>query len=67
MTDSKEQARRWLTVKAAAEHLNCSVHWIRSLLWAGEVPFVRIGKRFIVDRADLDGWATRSKRTAGQR
>jgi excisionase family DNA binding protein len=52
---------RWLDVKSAAAHLGVTVSFVRSLLWDGEVPFVRAGKRFIVDRQDLDAWAVRSK------
>jgi excisionase family DNA binding protein len=52
---------RWLDVKGAAAHLGVTVSFVRSLLWDGEVPFVRAGKRFIVDRQDLDAWAVRRK------
>jgi excisionase family DNA binding protein len=52
---------RWLDVKGAAAHLGLTVSFVRSLLWDGEVPFIRAGKRFIVDRQDLDSWAVRKK------
>jgi excisionase family DNA binding protein len=40
--------RRWIDVKAAAVYLGATVTFVRSLLWDGEVPFVRAGKKFIV-------------------
>lgn len=56
-----ESQSRWLDVKGAAAHLGVTVGFLRSLLWDGEVPFIRAGKRFIVDRQDLDAWAVRRK------
>ena len=53
--------RRWLDLKAAAAYLCATVCFVRGLIWAGEVPFVRAGKKFVIDRADLDAWALRSK------
>jgi len=50
-----------MDLKAAATHLGVTVCFIRSLIWGGEVPFIRAGRKFVVDRGDLDAWATRSK------
>ena len=58
--------RRWLTVPDAARHLGCAVHFVRSLLWDGEVSYVKAGKKFVIDAADLDDWAVRSKQRNGQ-
>jgi excisionase family DNA binding protein len=60
-TTDKDLQRRWLDVKAAAAYLGATVSFVRALLWDGEVPLVRAGKRFIVDRQDLDAWMTRRK------
>jgi len=53
--------RRWMDVKAAAEHIGSTVSFIRGLIWDGALPFVRAGKKFVIDRADLDSWMTRQK------
>jgi excisionase family DNA binding protein len=53
--------RRWIDVKAAAVYLGATVTFVRSLLWDGEVPFVRAGKKFIIDRNDLDAYMQRRK------
>ena len=48
-------------MKAAAEHIGSTVSFIRGLIWDGALPFVRAGKKFVIDRADLDSWMTRQK------
>jgi len=46
--------RRWLTIPLAAVYLSCPVRTIRAMIWTGELKRARIGKRFLVDVADLD-------------
>jgi excisionase family DNA binding protein len=45
---------RLLPVKQAAEYLGCTVWAVRSLIWNREIPFLRLGKRLLLDKADLD-------------
>lgn len=47
---------RYLSIKQAARYCNAAVWAIRRLLWAGHVPHVRLGRRFVIDRASLDAW-----------
>jgi hypothetical protein len=35
---------------------------IRELIWGGKLPYIHAGKRFIVDRADLDKLIESEKR-----
>jgi hypothetical protein len=58
---SEKQTQRWLDVKAAASHVGSTVGFIRGLIWDGSLPYVRAGKKFIVDRVDLDAPILRSK------
>lgn len=58
MTDTM---RRWLTVEQAAEYAPCRVRTIRTLIWRGELPRVRFGKRFLIDRLDLDAYLEKHK------
>jgi excisionase family DNA binding protein len=52
---SHELTPRLLSFKAAAHYLGCSVHALRQLEWAGELPSVRnLGKRILFDVADLN-------------
>jgi excisionase family DNA binding protein len=46
--------QRWLTVEMAAEYAPCRVRTIRTLIWTGELPRVKFGRRFLIDRNDLD-------------
>lgn len=53
--------RRLLTIQAAAHYLSTTAWAIRSLIWSREVPFLRLGKRFLLDVRDLDAYVDRSK------
>jgi len=52
---------RLLRVTQAAAYLGCSPWHVRRLLWAKEIPFLRLGKRFVVDMRDLDAFIARQK------
>ena len=45
---------RMLSVKDAARYLGATPWFIRSAIWAGELPSCRLGKRILLDRSDLD-------------
>ena len=60
--DSVSHARRLLSVKEAAVYLGLSPWTIRSLGWNGEIPEVKIGRRVLYDRQDLDAFIEASKR-----
>ncbi len=47
---------RCLTIKQAALYLGCTVWAVRELLWKGEIPFLRVGKRQVIDIRDLDAF-----------
>lgn len=47
-------APRLLTIKQAAEYLNATVWFVRTLAWDKKVPYVKWGHRVAFDRADLD-------------
>jgi excisionase family DNA binding protein len=44
--------------------VSCTVTFIRQLIATGQVPHVRIGKKFYVSRDALDGWIGRHERKA---
>jgi len=52
---------RLLRISEAAVYLGSTCWFIRSKLWAGEIPFLRLGKRFLIDRSDLDLFIDREK------
>jgi len=55
---------RALTIPAAAAYLSTSVKFIRQLIWKRELRYVRAGRRFIIDRAELDRWLSENQRHA---
>lgn len=55
---------RAITIKEAATYLSTTVPAIRQLIYSRQLPFVRVGKRYVIDVKDLDAWLERSKRVA---
>ena len=53
--------RRLLSQQDAASYLGISYWTIRDLVFRRELPFVKIGRRILVDRMDLDAYLDRSK------
>lgn len=49
-------APRLVTIKQAAAYCSCAVWAIRQAIWSRELPACMIGKRFLIDRADLDAF-----------
>ena len=55
----------FLTVKQAADYLSCAVSFIRNeFVYAHKVPFVRLGKRIVFHREDLDAYMAAKKAAA---
>jgi excisionase family DNA binding protein len=55
---------RALTIPHAARYLSCSVKFVRSLIWKRELKYVKVGRRFIIDRHELDRWLNENQRMA---
>ena len=54
---------RTLSLKAAAEYLSIS-HWtLRKLIWNGEIPSIRVGRKILIDKKDLNAWVDWNKTT----
>ncbi len=54
-------AKRLFDIKEAAEYLGRTVGALREMLYAGKMPFVRDGRRILIDIHDMDAWIDRSK------
>lgn len=52
---------RLLTLKQAAEELGITVSALRTAIWNGELPQVRIGRSVRIERSDLEAWLARHK------
>jgi excisionase family DNA binding protein len=53
--------RRLLSLATAARYVALSYWTLRTLLHRGEIPFIRAGRRLLVDRLDLDHWIEANK------
>lgn len=47
---------RLLTVKTAAQYLSTSVWGIREMVYSKAIPHIRLGKKILIDRKDLDAY-----------
>ena len=54
-------APRLLSQQEAAAYLGISYWMLRDLTFRGEVSHVKIGRRILVDRLDLDAYLDRAK------
>lgn len=52
---------RLLTLKQAAEELGVKLSTLRSAIWNGELPQVRLGRSVRIDSNDLEAWIERQK------
>ena len=52
---------RLLGTKDAAEYLGVSIWTLRDLIWNGELPIVRFGRKQYVDVKDLNALVDRNK------
>ena len=63
MIDSKPdfQACRLLDMNSAGQYVGLSYWTIRAMIFRGEIPFIRAGRRILVDIRDLDAWVEANK------
>ena len=52
---------RLLRITEAAIYIGGTVWAVRQLIWNRELPHIRVGKRIVVDRGDLDKWIDRQR------
>ena len=61
MKPSSASEPRLLSQQDAASYLGISYWTVRDLVFRHELPHVKIGRRILVDRIDLDAYLERSK------
>jgi len=47
---------RLVTIKQAAAYCSCAVWAIRQAIWSKELRACKIGRRYLIDRSDLDAF-----------
>ncbi len=53
--------RRLVSLAETSRYLSVSDWTVRQMVWRGDLPHVRLGKRILIDARDLDGWIDRAK------
>jgi len=53
--------KRLYNLKEAAVYLGRTVCAVGEMLWAGKMPYVKDGKRILLDIKDMDEWIEKSK------
>ncbi len=53
--------KRLFNIQEGAVYLGRSVWAVREMLWAGKMPFVKDGKRILLDIYDMDQWIDENK------
>ncbi len=53
--------KRLYSLKEAAVYLGRTECAVREMLYAGKLPFVRDGKRILLDIKDMDEWIEKQK------
>jgi len=61
MTTVPRVTKRLYNIKEAAEYLGRSKWGVRRLIWDGNLPHVRHGRRVHLDVADMDTFIERNK------
>ncbi len=54
-------APRLLRIAEAATYIGATTWYVRTLIWGREIPFLKLGKRFLLDRSDLDHFVDSQK------
>jgi excisionase family DNA binding protein len=58
---SEKLSKRLYSVKEAAPYLGRSVTALREMIWAGKLPYIKDGRRILLDIEDMNAWIERSK------
>lgn len=53
--------KRLYSVKEAAIYLGRTAWALREMLWAGKIPYIRDGRRILLDIRDMDNWIEKHK------
>ena len=52
---------RLLDIRAASQYLSTTVWQMRTLVWERKLPHLRVGRRILFDRVDLDQYVDANK------
>lgn len=49
-----------ISIPQAAQRLGSTVSTVRNLIWGGELPFCRVGKRHMIPVGEISRWVERN-------
>jgi len=58
---SQRLNKRLYNLKEASVYLGRSVWALREMLWAGKIPYIKDGRRVLLDIQDMDLWIEKNK------
>ncbi|OPY81454.1 MAG: Helix-turn-helix domain protein [Syntrophorhabdus sp. PtaU1.Bin153] len=61
MKKANSVPKRLYNIEEASIYLGRTVCALREMLWAGKLPFIKDGKRILLDIKDMDAWIERNK------
>jgi excisionase family DNA binding protein len=53
--------KRLYSIQEASEYLGRSVWAVREMLWNGKIPYIKDGRRILLDIKDMDVWIDKNK------
>lgn len=59
--DNPVRQKRLYSIQDASVYLGRSVWAVREMLWAGKMPYIKDGRRVLLDIADIDAWIEKNK------
>ena len=59
----QDEADRYLNPPEGADYTKMSLSWLRKKTAAGEIPHIKLGRRVVYDRLDLDAYMKEQKIT----
>ena len=57
----KGPAKRLYSMPEAAYYLGRTIDGLREIIWAGKIPYVKDGRRVLIDIRDMDEFIERNK------
>lgn len=54
-------SKRLYCLKSASSYLDLGLHGVRNLVWTGQIPVVKIGKKQFIDLEDLERFVSQNK------
>ncbi|MFH1287149.1 MAG: helix-turn-helix domain-containing protein [bacterium] len=53
--------KRLYSIKEASVYLGRTIWAVREMIWAGKIPYVKDGRRILLDIRDMETWIEKNK------